>query len=261
MKDKFYSWSDYMQSCAVDANMLPEDPYAKEMCEWGYVYDFYNWKEAVSSADCESDDFRHGLSGEALVKAMTDGLTWPGFAGMRAQGKPWDFHTQQHYIFTKSIGNFVGMMQEHLQGVYDAPGAKDKISSMVKNFVDSNGYLTKEKFGEMIESTRADPTNMENSKKALAGTMAQGAGAVNPECPYFPEGVQEVWSPEEMAGGADLASKMEDFERMNKFPKDDKVMHHFQFYYCNFEYLDSMHTFHYKNGAIYFDLRGLHTPP
>ena len=75
----------------------------------------------------------------------------------------------------------------------------------------------------MMESTRANPKNLENGKKALAGTMAQGAAAVNPECPYFPEGVQEVWSPEEMAGGADLASKMEDFERMNKFPKDEKV--------------------------------------
>ena len=52
MKDKFYSWSDYMQACAVDKEMLPEDPYAKEMCEWGYVYDFYNWKEATSSCDC-----------------------------------------------------------------------------------------------------------------------------------------------------------------------------------------------------------------
>ena len=55
--------------------MLPEDPYAKEMCEWGYVYDFYNWKEAVSSADCESDDESNGESdrqSNVCADAVTD---------------------------------------------------------------------------------------------------------------------------------------------------------------------------------------------
>jgi hypothetical protein len=110
-------------------------------------------------------------------------------------------------------------MREHEQGLFDGPGAFDKVMAMIRPFVGPNGYITKEKFPEVVASVRANEKNLGNEKGS--GNIDDSPG--NPECPYFADGIREIWSPEEMQGNAELVSKQEDFDRMDKFPMDGKV--------------------------------------